>query len=107
MPIDERIAALYRAFNGRRIDDLLDRMAPDVDWPNGWEGGRVLGREAVRAYWTRQFEAIDPSVEPTSITERDDGSVAVGVHQRIRDHDGKVLDEGDVTHVYAFDADGQ
>src|SRR5436309_1369815 len=39
---------LYDAFNARELDALLDMMTPDVDWPNGWEGGRVVGREALR-----------------------------------------------------------
>ena len=58
------IPGLYRAFNEREIDAVLDVMHPDVDWPNAWEGGRVHGREAVRAYWTRQFEEISGQVEP-------------------------------------------
>ena len=55
---------MYAAFNERDIDGVLDAMTPDVDWPNGWEGGRVLGREAVRDYWSRQWAQIDPRVDP-------------------------------------------
>ena len=54
----EVIRAAYRAFNERDIDAALELMHPDVDWPNAWEGGRVNGRQGVRDYWTRQFEAI-------------------------------------------------
>ena len=39
-------------------------MTPDVDWANGWEGGRVVGRDAVRDYWQRQWAAIDSTAEP-------------------------------------------
>ena len=41
-------------------------MHPDVDWPNGMEGGREHGHAAVRDYWTRQFGLIDSHVEPLS-----------------------------------------
>ena len=75
-------------------------MAEDVDWPNAWEGGRVIGVEAVRNYWTRQWAAIDPSVDPISIDVRPDGSVAVDVAQSIRDLDGALIAEDRVTHVY-------
>jgi hypothetical protein len=34
-------------------------MTPDVDWANGWEGGSVSGREAVRDYRRHQWEEID------------------------------------------------
>ena len=60
----DQIPALYRAFNDREIEAVLELMHPDVDWPNAWEGGRVHGREAVRAYWTRQFQEISGQVEP-------------------------------------------
>ena len=53
-------------------------MTDDVDWPNAWEGGRGVGHAAVRDYWTRQWAAIDPTVEPVSVATRADGSVADG-----------------------------
>ena len=73
----ERLLALYGAFNDRDIDGALAGMAPDVAWPNGWEGGHVHGHEAVRDYWTRQWAAIDPHVEPVEISVEPDGRVAV------------------------------
>ena len=99
-PPAERLTAVYAAFNARDIDTILEHLAPDVDWPNAWEGGRVHGREAVREYWTRQWAAIDPSVEPVGFEERPDGSIAVDVHQVVKDLDGAILTEGRVTHVY-------
>ena len=98
----EQLTAIYAAFNARDIDTILEQLAPDVDWPNAWEGGRVRGREGVREYWTRQWAAIDPSVEPVGFEERPDGTVAVEVRQVVKDLDGAVVDEGSVTHVYAF-----
>jgi organic hydroperoxide reductase OsmC/OhrA len=93
----------YAAFNARDIDAALGLMAPGVDWPNGMEGGRVAGREAVRAYWTRQFGLIDSHVEPNAFTARDDGRVAVDVHQVVRSLDGDVISDGRVVHVYAIE----
>jgi hypothetical protein len=80
-------------------------MSPDVDWPNAWEGGRVRGHAGVRDYWTRQWAAIDPAVEPLGFTTRPDGTVAVEVHQVARSLDGALLGEGRVVHVYAFSGD--
>jgi ketosteroid isomerase-like protein len=37
----------YEALNARDIDGALALMHPDVDWPNGWEGGRVHGHGLV------------------------------------------------------------
>src|SRR3712207_8500149 len=71
----ESLRALYRAFNARDVDTVLAAMAPDVDWPNGWQGGRVVGHDAVRRYCARQWAEIRPRVEPTGIRERPDGTV--------------------------------
>ena len=99
---EESLRALYRAFNARDVETVLAAMTPDVDWPNGWEGGRVVGHDAVRRYWERQWADIRTRVEPTGIRERPDGTIEVGVHQVVRDRGGALLAVGDVRHVYAF-----
>jgi ketosteroid isomerase-like protein len=93
---------LYAAFNHRDIERAIAAMRPDVDWPNAWEGGRVVGHDAVREYWTRQFAQIDPHVEPVGFSTDADGRVAVEVQQLVRTIDGEVLADQVVTHVYAF-----
>jgi hypothetical protein len=93
---------MYAAFNARDIDAVLAAMTEDVDWPNAWEGGRVRGQEAVRAYWTRQWAEIDPRVEPISIAARPNGAVAVDVQQVVRSLDGELLSDGRVVHVYGL-----
>jgi ketosteroid isomerase-like protein len=98
----DSLNALYGAFNRRDIETVLEQMSADVDWPNAWEGGRVHGRDGVRDYWTRQWSAIDPTVEPLAITARPDGSVAVSVHQIARALDGTQIGEADVVHVFFF-----
>src|SRR3954451_11636697 len=55
------LEVLYERFNARDVDAILPSLAPDVEWPNGWEGGYVRGRDAVRDYWTRQWRAMDAS----------------------------------------------
>jgi hypothetical protein len=56
--------AAYRAFNARDIDAAVELMHPEVDWPNAWEGGRGIGRAAVRQYWTRQLIVRMDVLEP-------------------------------------------
>ena len=91
---------LYDAFNRREIDAVLAMMSDEVDWPNAWKGGRLTGREAVRDYWTAQWAEIDPRVEPLSVTERADGSLAVRVRQVVRSSRGELVADGEVVHVY-------
>lgn len=94
------LVRVYDAFNARAIDAVLSAMHPDVDWPNGMEGGRVHGRRAVRDYWTRQWRVIDPHVEPRGFGLDDAGRCAVDVHQLVRDPSGTVIGDQMVRHVY-------
>src|ERR1700686_682440 len=102
MEPEQLLRATYEAFNARDIDAVLRLMGADVDWPSAWEGGRVHGHQGVRDYWTRQWSAIDPTVEPVGFTIRSDGSVAVEVDQVARGLDGPLLGEGRVLHIYVF-----
>ena len=99
---EEDLRSLYTAFNARDLDGLLAKVTSDVDWPNGWEGGRVIGRDNVRDYWSRQWSVINPTVEPIDISERPDGSIEVTVHQLVRDLAGTVLSDREVRHVFTF-----
>jgi len=67
------------AFNQRNIDGALALMNDNVSWPKASEGGRVIGKEEIRAYWTRQWQEFDPHVEPLEVIEREDGKTHVRV----------------------------
>jgi hypothetical protein len=67
------IEQAYSAFNKRDIDGAIALMTEDVSWPKASEGGRVVGKEEIRVYWTRQWGEFDGHVEPLAITEEDGG----------------------------------
>ncbi len=92
----------YAAFNARDLAAALAALQPDVDWPNAIEGGRLRGHEEVRRYWSRQFEAIEPRVEPEAVSVNDQGHVVVDVHQVVRTLDGAVVADERVEHVYTI-----
>ena len=73
------IEKAYAAFNRRDIDGALALMTQHVSWPKASEGGKILGKENVRAYWTRQWGEFDGHVEPLEITEEGGGKVRVKV----------------------------
>lgn len=105
MAIDDMdVREIYADFNRRDIPAVLARLHPDVVWANGVEGGHVHGREAVRAYWTQQWAVIEPHVEPVQITPRGAASIAVEVHQVVRDLAGTLLLDQTVRHVFEFHA---
>lgn len=94
------VQQLYAGFNARDIDAVLASLADDVEWANGMQGGHVHGRDAVRAYWTQQWTAINPHVDPEEVTDRPDGSTAVEVHQVVHDLKGSLLLDEKVRHVF-------
>jgi SnoaL-like domain len=102
MPEAEQVLrSAYRAFNARDVEAAIELMDPEVDWPNAWEGGRVVGRAAVRGYWNRQFGAISSNVEPEGFTEEPDGSITADVHQVVHDAGtGELISDSRVRHRY-------
>ena len=96
------IEQAYAAFNGRDIDGALALMADDVSWPKASEGGRVVGKDEIRAYWTRQWDEFDPRVEPIEVIEDGRGKAEVRVHQVVKSLQGDVLFDGEVWHVYTI-----
>jgi hypothetical protein len=92
----------YSAFNRRDIDGALAQMSEDVSWPKASEGGRVVGKEEIRAYWTRQWSEFDPHVEPLAITEGEGGKIHVRVHQLVKSLQGDVLSDSEVLHVFSM-----
>ncbi|HWW97174.1 MAG TPA: nuclear transport factor 2 family protein [Edaphobacter sp.] len=83
------IEQAYSAFNKRDIDGALALMTQDVSWPKASEGGKVVGKEEIRAYWTRQWGEFDPHVEPIAMTEEDGGKTRVRVHQLVKSLEGE------------------
>jgi ketosteroid isomerase-like protein len=101
---EEILRSAYRAFNARDVDAALELMHADVDWPNAWEGGRVVGRAAVGDYWRRQFESISSRVEPEAFDHFSSGEVSVLVNQTVSDaKSGEKLSEGTVRHRYRLE----
>lgn len=96
------IEQAYSAFNRRDIDGALALMTEDVSWPKASEGGRVVGKEEIRAYWTRQWSEFDPHVGPLAIAEAEGGKIRVRVHQLVRSLQGDVLSDSEVLHVFTM-----
>jgi len=94
------IQQAYSAFNKRDIDAALALMTEDVSWPKASEGGKVVGKEEIRAYWTRQWSEFDPHVEPLALAEEDGGKTRMKVHQLVKSLQGDVLSDSEVLHVF-------
>ena len=96
------IAQAYSAFNRRDIDSALALMSENVSWPKASEGGRIVGKEEIRAYWTRQWKEFDPHVEPLEVIDREGGITDVKVHQLVKSLGGDILSDSEVCHIYTI-----
>lgn len=96
------IAQAYSAFNQRDIDGALALMSDGVNWPKASEGGRVVGKDEIRAYWSRQWKEFDPHVEPLEVRDRGAGKFHVRVHQLVKSLGGGLLSDSEVWHVYTI-----
>jgi hypothetical protein len=96
------LAEAYSAFNHRDIDSALALMTENVSWPKASEGGRVVGKEEIRSYWTRQWKEFDSHVEPLEVIDHEGGLTEVKVHQLVKSLGGDVLSDSEVWHVYTI-----
>jgi hypothetical protein len=94
------IERAYLAFNKRDIDGALALMTQDVNWPKASEGGKVVGKEEIRGYWTRQWSEFDPHVDPLEITVEDGVKIRVRVRQLVKSLQGDVLSDSEILHVF-------
>jgi len=96
------IARVYAGFNRRDIDGVLTWMSESVSWPRVVEGGRAVGKEEIRSYWTRQWKEVDPHVEPIEVNDDARGRTEVRVHQVVKNLQGEVLLDKEVRHIYTI-----
>ena len=99
----ELISQAYSAFNQRDIDATLVLMSENVSWPKASEGGRVVGKQAIRDYWTRQWAEFDPRVEVLEVVDHEMGKTDVKVHQLVKNLKGDVLSDKELWHVYTIE----
>jgi hypothetical protein len=96
------ITRAYAAFNKRDIEGVFALMSEHVSWPKASEGGLVVGKDEIRAYWTRQWNQFDPYVVPIEIIDRSEGKTDVRVRQLVKSIDGDVLSDSEVWHTYTI-----
>ena len=96
------ISQAYSAFNRRDIDAALALMSEHVSWPKASEGGRVVGKQEIREYWTRQWAEYDPRVDVLDVVDAEGGKIDVKVHQLVKNLKGDVLSDTELWHAYTI-----
>lgn len=102
MNTESLIARVYSAFNQRDVDGVLAFMSESVSWPKASEGGRAIGKQEIRDYWSRQWKEFDPHVDPVEVFDDEAGRTHVRVHQLVKSPGGDVLSDSEVWHIYTI-----
>jgi len=88
-------SVLSNRSGAEHIDVALALMSDSVSWPKASEGGRVVGKEEIRAYWRRQWKEFDPHVDPVEVLDQGAGRIHVRVHQLVKSLSGDVLSDSE------------
>lgn len=96
------LTKVYEAYNRRDFDAFSAMLAPDVDWPDQIEGGRLVGHDALRAYWVRNNRSITVDAAPVSFADLPDGRTAVDVNQIVRNLAGQVWSDSCVRQIFTL-----
>jgi ketosteroid isomerase-like protein len=96
------LTKVYDAYNRRDFADLSVFLAPDTNWPDLVEGGRLIGPEALGAYWARNDKMITVDIAVVSITNQPDGRVAAEVNQVVRNLAGQVWSDTCERHIFTL-----
>ena len=99
--VSQLLNQLYPDFNERNIEQIMPHFSVDADWPNGMTGGREVGHQAIREYWTNQWTVINSKVTPLSYRVVD-RRIILEVHQLVKDMEGEILSDSVVYHTYKF-----
>ncbi|MBI1685398.1 nuclear transport factor 2 family protein [Caulobacter hibisci] len=96
------LTRLYAAFNRGDFEAFVAELDPAVDWPDQFVGGRVVGLEAMRDFWTRRDAIVQVETAPMEFIPLDDGRVAVSTNQTVRNLQGRLWSDICVRHIYTF-----
>lgn len=96
------LTPLYEAYNRRDMVALAPLLTADVDWPDQSEGGRLIGPEALAAYWARNDRSIQVELAPYAFGVAPDGRPLADLVLTIRNLRGQTWQETTVRHLFTL-----
>ena len=96
------LTKVYDAYNRRDFAAFSAFLTPDINWPDSVEGGRLIGPNALGAYWARNDKSITVDIAVVSIAALPDGRVAAEVNQIVRNLAGQVWSDTCERHVFTL-----
>jgi hypothetical protein len=96
------LTKVYDAYNRRDFAAFSAFLTSDTNWPDLVEGGRLIGPEALGAYWARNDKSISVDIALVSIAALPGGRVAADVNQIVRNLTGQVWSDTCERHVFTL-----
>lgn len=96
------LTKVYEAYNRRDFAALSVLLAPDTNWPDMVEGGRLIGPTALSDYWARNDKMITVDIAVVSVSALADGRVAAEVNQIVRNLAGQVWSDTCERHIFTL-----
>lgn len=93
------IDALWPALTARDLDAVVALLHPDVDWQDNLNGGRRVGRDAVRAYLSEVMATVVIVSTPIDIMPSGPDRYLARVNHVVRNQDGQLWGQEIVSHV--------
>ena len=97
------LRTVYAAFNARDAATALKALAPEVEWPDQFEGKTLNGPEAVGKYLHRRWTTFDPYTEVKHVAVNADGHVVLTLVQTMHGPGRVPISLGLIRHVYEFE----
>jgi ketosteroid isomerase-like protein len=94
--------ALFEAINGQDLESAAALLHPDVDWQDVFNGGRLRGRDAVRAYWDQVFGQIALTAAALDMKPEGDDRLVMTALYTVHQRSGKLWGEGIISHIFTF-----
>ena len=96
------IDALWPALTARDVDAVVALLHPDIDWQDTLNGGRRVGRDAVRAYLSEVMAMVVIVSTPISIMPSGPDRYLARVDHVVRNRDGQFWGQETVSHVVSL-----
>jgi uncharacterized protein (TIGR02246 family) len=99
------VVRLHEAISRRDADAAAPLFHPQARFRNYLDGGEVIGRDGVRAFYRKLFETLAPDVDLLSVQTLTDGRAQAELQVSVPDRAGRLWSDSRVTATYAIRED--
>lgn len=96
------VIRLHEAIARRDANAAAPLFHPQARFRNYLDGGEVVGREGVRAFYRKLFETLAPNVDLISVRTLADSRARAELQVSVHDRSGRLWSDSRVTATYTI-----